>query len=76
MIFDVYLGELRGLTHAKIEFDTSSAMLDHEPAPFMKIEVTEEEFFEPRILADSHSQTSRRRSRRLSAATPPPIPDE
>jgi CYTH domain-containing protein len=58
VIFDVYLGALRGLITAKVEFkerETMLDMLDYEPLPFMKIEITEEDFFEPQTLAGKSS---------------------
>jgi CYTH domain-containing protein len=76
VIFDVYLGELRGLTLARVDFESSNAMLDYEPPPFMKIEVTEEEFFESRVLAERSFPELEAELTRLSAVLPPPIPDE
>ncbi|HEY2847191.1 MAG TPA: hypothetical protein VGI80_05185 [Pyrinomonadaceae bacterium] len=76
MIFDVYLGELRGLTLARVDFADIQTMLNYEPAPFMKIEVTEEEFFESRTLAERSFIDLEAELARLSAAIPPPIADE
>ena len=74
--FDAYLGELRGLTTAKVEFDVAEAMVDYEPAPFMKIEVTEEDFFEPHALSQKSYADIAMEIKRLGAATPPQIPEE
>lgn len=76
VLFDVYLGELRGLTTAKVEFNRTDAMLDYEPAPFMKIEVTEDEFFEPQRLALRSAADVEHEIAKLSAAMPPPVPEE
>jgi CYTH domain-containing protein len=76
VLFDVYLGELRGLTTATVAFDNTDAMLDYEPPPFMKIEVTEEEFFEPQTLAAKSPANVRSEIERLGSARPPPIPEE
>lgn len=43
--FDVYLGEARGLSIAKIEFDSIEDMTDFDPPPFALIEVTNDPFF-------------------------------
>ena len=51
--FDVYLGELRGLTTAKAEFTTARSMSEYEPPPFMIFEVTGDPFFESRRLAEA-----------------------
>jgi CYTH domain-containing protein len=76
MIFDVYLGELRGLTTAKVEFDSRDAMLDYEPAPFMKIDVTEVALFEPANLAARSFADVEAEIAKLSATIPRPIPEE
>lgn len=76
VIFDSYLGDLRGLTTAKVEFEGTDAMLDYEPARFMIFEVTEEKFFESRELATRSFQDVSTEIARLGSATPPMIPDE
>ena len=79
IVFDVYLGALKGLITAKVEFqerETMLDMLDYEPLPFMKIEVTEEEFFEPQALAAATFADVEAEIIRLSAASLPTIPDE
>ena len=76
IVFDVYLGALRDLITAKVEFEERESMLDYEPPPFMKIEVTEEEFFEPRSLAERSFVDVEAEIARLAADLPPPIPEE
>ncbi|MFL6374726.1 MAG: hypothetical protein ACJ73D_08685 [Pyrinomonadaceae bacterium] len=79
IVFDVYLGALKGLITAKVEFqerETVLDMLDYEPLPFMKIEVTEEEFFELRNLAGSSFADVEFEIVRLSKGLPPVVPDE
>jgi CYTH domain-containing protein len=74
--FDVYLGGLRGLTTAKVGFDSREQMLAYEPAPFMIFEVTEEEFFDgPSLAGRSFSEVEAEVSR-LGASIPPAIPEE
>ena len=43
--FDVYLGEPRGLTIAKTNFDSRKAMTTFVPPPFALIEITTDPFF-------------------------------
>lgn len=50
VIFDVYLGRLRGLSTAKVEFESREKMLDFAPSPFMVLEVTGNAFFSGRTL--------------------------
>ncbi|MBV9241018.1 MAG: hypothetical protein JO314_03325 [Acidobacteria bacterium] len=76
LVFDVYLGDLKGLTTAKVEFDGTEAMLNYEPAPFLKFEVTEDEFFEGPRLASASREVIEREIAKLGAATPPPIAEE
>lgn len=76
MTFDVYLGALRGLSLAKVEFDAANAMLDYEPAPFMKIDVTEVELFEPAKLATTSFADVEAEIAKFSITMPPSIPDE
>lgn len=76
MIFDVYLGALCGLTTAKVEFETIAAMLDYEPARFLKIEVTEVSPFESANVANSSFADVQAEIARIAAATPPLVADE
>ena len=50
--FDVYLGDLRGLNTAKIEFETPEQMENFIPAPFAIFEVTNDPFFAGANLVD------------------------
>ena len=43
--FDVYLGDLWGLTTALVEFDTAGEAKQFEPPPFAVFEITNEPFF-------------------------------
>jgi CYTH domain-containing protein len=74
--FDVYLGPLRGLTMAKVDFGTRQAMIAYEPAPFMIFEVTEEDFFEGRKLAEKTFSDVEQEVARLGSSMPPTIPEE
>ena len=76
VVFDAYLGSLRGLTTAKVEFDSAKSMLDYEPAPFLKLEVTEVESFESRMLAEKSFGDVELEISKLSAGVPLPLPDE
>jgi CYTH domain-containing protein len=76
IVFDVYLGALRGLITSKVEFEERGSMLDYEPPPFMKIQVTEEQFFEPRSLAERSFVDIEGEIARLAARLPPSIPEE
>jgi len=76
MLFDVYLGELLGLTNARVEFDTREELLAYEPAPFLVFEVTEDEFFESRSLAEASFKDVEQEIARLGKTTPPTIPEE
>lgn len=50
--FDVYLGQLKGLTLAQVDFITDDAAYDLTPPPFSVIEVTNEPFFSGEHLAE------------------------
>lgn len=76
MVFDVYLGELQGLTTAKVEFDTLDHMLAYEPAPFLIFEITEEAAFDGRTLAAASFADIEREIARLGVTRPVPPPDE
>lgn len=76
VVFDSYLGDLRGLTTAKVEFGAPEAMLAYEPSPFMVFEVTEEEFFEPDQLATHSFSEVTAEIARLGTTTPPQVPEE
>lgn len=43
--FDLYLGELWGLTIARIEFANADEMVNFEPSSFLKFEITADPFF-------------------------------
>lgn len=78
IVFDAYLGALKGLITAKVEFGPHGSIdvFDYDPAPFMKIEVTEEDFFEPQNLAGATFADVEAELEKLRASVPPPIPDE
>ena len=50
--FDVYLGDLLGLTTARVDFETVAAMCDFEPPMFAIYEVTSNELFDGRNLVE------------------------
>jgi CYTH domain-containing protein len=50
--FDVYLGPLKGLNLARVDFETGDAALDLAPPGFSVIEVTNEPFFAGKHLAN------------------------
>ena len=52
--FDVFLGEARGVTTGKVEFESAEALSGFEPPLFARIEITDEEFFEGRNLVEKN----------------------
>lgn len=76
VVFDIYLGELSGLITAKVEFETREQMLSYEPAPFLIFEVTEDEFFETRCLAEANFADVEMVISRLGASAAPVIADD
>jgi CYTH domain-containing protein len=67
--FDVYLGEVRGVTTGKVEFDSAEALKNFEPPPFALIEITDEEFFEGRNLVEKNFVEIREEVARLGRKT-------
>jgi CYTH domain-containing protein len=76
MVFDVYLGPLLGLSTARLDFDSREQMADHEPAPFLKLEVTHDAFFEGSNLAAATFADVQAEVSRLATVIPVPLPDE
>lgn len=76
VIFDVYLGALRGLITAKVSFDSTNSMDEYEPAPFMNLEVTGAPVFESRVLAERNFEDIQHEIAKLSLSLPPDIPED
>ena len=76
VIFDVYLGALRGLITAKVAFDSANSMERYEPAPFMNLEVTGEQVFESRALAERTFEDIQNDIAALSSSLPRDIPED
>jgi hypothetical protein len=78
LCFDVYLGALKGLMTTKVEFHARESidMLDYEPLPFMLAEVTEEDFFEPHVLAGKTFPDVQKELARLMSDKLPIIPED
>jgi len=76
VIFDVYLGALRGLITAKVAFDSANSMERYEPAPFMNLEVTGEQVFESRALAERTFEEIQDDIAALSSSLPRDIPED
>jgi CYTH domain-containing protein len=55
--FDVYLGEARGVTIGKVDFDSVEQLKAFEPPPFALIEITADEFFAgPNLVTKSFAE--------------------
>jgi CYTH domain-containing protein len=74
--FDIYLGDLRGLALARVEFETQADLLEYEPEAFMLYEVTANEAFDSMRLAESDFADLAHRIRELAARVPPRIAED
>lgn len=63
--FDSYLGEARGVTIGKVDFDSIEELKGFEPPPFALIEITDEKFFEGRNLVKKNFAEIREEIARL-----------
>jgi CYTH domain-containing protein len=77
-IFDVYLGDLRGLNMARVEFSTREQLENFESPPFAIFEVTNDPFFAGENLVGKHFDEIRAEVARVGAQAPPQseMPDE
>jgi CYTH domain-containing protein len=69
--FDVYLGDLWGLSSAFIEFESDDEMKSFEPPPFAIFEVTNDPFFLGKNLVDKKFEDVRTRVAQIGASVPP-----
>jgi len=76
VVFDIYLGALRGLITAKVTFSSIAEMIDHEPAAFLSLEVTGQPMFDSRSLAERSFTEVQEYLTRLVSSTPPQIPED
>ena len=75
--FDVYLGDLWGLSTAKIEFETRQQMAGFVPPPFGVFEVTNDQFFTGVSLVEKNFSDVQAEVAKVGLATPPIVmPDE
>lgn len=76
--FDVYLGDLWGLSTARVDFHSEAEMNAFEPPPFAVFEVTGDPFFLGKNLVGKKFADIRAEVAKLGLETPPPseMPDE
>jgi CYTH domain-containing protein len=70
-LFDVYLGDLWGLTTARVNFETVSEMENFEAPPFAVFEITNDPFFAGENLIGKKFEAIRDEVTRLGARTSP-----
>jgi CYTH domain-containing protein len=76
--FDVYLGDLWGLTMARVDFGSTDAMETFEPPPFAVFEITNDAFFAGENLIRMNFNEILAEVTRLGTGRPPSteMPDE
>lgn len=76
--FDVYLGDLRGLNSARVDFDNAAAMERFDPPPFAVFEVTSVPFFWGRNLVGKKFEDAQAEVARIGSDIPltSAMPDE
>ena len=75
-VFDVYLGNLRGLHIAKVEFGDREQMEDFVPPPFAVFDVTNDAFFAGPSLADKTFSEIQAEVARIGSLLPRDLGDE